>query len=524
MGNNKSKIQQPVPIQFQISCEPRCDLSDHDDFVDINLNADTNCNTDGGDGSPRLVVSSNIKNHNRDRDLEGLEEYALVHKITSMVEEDSSYIDEDSFVFVYAPMNLRLIQSPAALQNIFLFCGLRDISVISCVCRYWNQVCSYRSESLWLELAKQNIMDLDWFKTVPELFRMLSVCDDALSNDGSDELDSESRTIIEKTRVKYELLMSNHFQNVMTWRQKVFRYTCWNWGRVKERYVPISHHSMYNILSSTEMCPMKVLILGNSNLGKSALRTFFFYPDYSIFSSSDPSFFPYQPTMECDIDTKIISLPIMNYEGTCSEFCVNMQVWDCAGVSHEELPNLSSKPQLTSYLKGADAIILCYDATNADSFNDLEYWDSFIQKQCEHNHMVPVILTALKCDTDTIGRKARVVSRNKGQLHAMKRGYAYVETSAKCDTETTCLPFQLAAFFCQRASSMLQAFQREETTLMPQVTVAEHEELFDDDSSLDTVVGSIGSPLTNMDDSFLDTRSALAVELPLLFGGFFPPK
>ena len=79
----------------------------------------------------------------------------------------------------------------------------------------------------------------------------------------------------------------------------------------------------------------------------------------------------------------------------------------------------------SSYYRGAHGIILVYDVTNRESFENIHKWLQEIEQYaCEH---VNKLLVGNNCDQE--GK--RVVPTTSGQELADRYGMAFIETSAK---------------------------------------------------------------------------------------------
>lgn len=101
---------------------------------------------------------------------------------------------------------------------------------------------------------------------------------------------------------------------------------------------------------------VSVAILGDGSVGKSSI--------IAQFKSYD--FYPvYKQTIGCDFYEKTLRLP--------NQQVVSLQVWDIGGQS------IHSK-NLQQYIATANAIILVYDVTNAESFRNLDDWIVAIRK------------------------------------------------------------------------------------------------------------------------------------------------
>ena len=144
----------------------------------------------------------------------------------------------------------------------------------------------------------------------------------------------------------------------------------------------------------------KVLLLGNSNVGKSSL--FLRFVD-NIWNDT------FVPTI--GVDFKIKTLEIDKKK-------IKMQIWDTAG--QERFKNI-----ISSYYRGAHGILLIYDVTEKDSFKNLNNWLIEIEKNANKN--VLKVLIGNKTDLED----KRVISYNQGEEFADMYGLRYIETSAK---------------------------------------------------------------------------------------------
>jgi small GTP-binding protein len=95
-------------------------------------------------------------------------------------------------------------------------------------------------------------------------------------------------------------------------------------------------------------------------------------------------------------------------------------VWDTAG--QERFRTIT-----TSYFRGAQGILLVYDITDRESFNNVETWMSEIQRNADKN--VNKVLVGNKCDMEG----DRAVTFEEGKALADRYGIPFFETSAKAD-------------------------------------------------------------------------------------------
>jgi Ras-related protein Rab-1A len=150
----------------------------------------------------------------------------------------------------------------------------------------------------------------------------------------------------------------------------------------------------------------KVLLLGNSDVGKSSLLLR--YVD-SVWNDA------FVPTIGVDFKVKTL---------TINEKKVKMQIWDTAGQER-------FRTVVSTYFRGAHGILLLYDVTNRDSFKNLESWLIEIEKNAKEK--VLKILIGNKCDlTDD-----REITSDEGKAFALRNGMEFMETSAKMNTNVS---------------------------------------------------------------------------------------
>lgn len=115
-------------------------------------------------------------------------------------------------------------------------------------------------------------------------------------------------------------------------------------------------------------------------------------------------------TIGVDFKVKVIDVEGKKYKLT---------IWDTAG--QERFRTLTS-----SYYRGAQGVILVYDVSNRDSFNDLQTWFNELDTYCSSKEVVRMIV-GNKVDKES----SREVSRQEGQDLARKLQTLFVECSAK---------------------------------------------------------------------------------------------
>ncbi|KAJ9556658.1 hypothetical protein OSB04_011272 [Centaurea solstitialis] len=144
----------------------------------------------------------------------------------------------------------------------------------------------------------------------------------------------------------------------------------------------------------------KLLLIGDSGVGKSCLLLRF----------ADDSY------LDSYISTIGVDFKIRTVEQDGKT--IKLQIWDTAG--QERFRTITS-----SYYRGAHGIIVVYDVTDQESFNNVKQWLSEIDRYASEN--VNKILVGNKCDL--VANK--VVSTETAKAFADEIGIPFLETSAK---------------------------------------------------------------------------------------------
>ncbi|URD76696.1 ras-related protein [Musa troglodytarum] len=119
---------------------------------------------------------------------------------------------------------------------------------------------------------------------------------------------------------------------------------------------------------------------------------------------------------------------------------IGVDFWDTAG--QERFRTITS-----SYYRGAHGIIVVYDVTDQESFNNVKQWLNEIDRYASEN--VNKLLVGNKCDlTDD-----RVVSYETGKAFADEIGIPFLETSAKDSTNVEKAFMTMAADIKDRMAS-----------------------------------------------------------------------
>ncbi|XP_051119804.1 ras-related protein RABC2a-like [Andrographis paniculata] len=153
-------------------------------------------------------------------------------------------------------------------------------------------------------------------------------------------------------------------------------------------------------------CSFKLLLIGDSAVGKSSLLLSFVSDDFNHEFHQDLT-----PTIGVDFKIKFMS---------CGGKRLKLTIWDTAG--QERFGTLTS-----SYYRGAHGIILVYDVTRRETYTSVsKTWMKELERYCTNPDCVK-LLVGNKVDRDS----ERVVTTEEGMALAKEHGCLFVECSAK---------------------------------------------------------------------------------------------
>ena len=147
----------------------------------------------------------------------------------------------------------------------------------------------------------------------------------------------------------------------------------------------------------------KILILGDTQVGKSCFLT-----RYADNSFQDE----YLSTIGMDYKIK-------NYQAEDGS-TIKLYIWDTAG--QDRFRSITR-----NYYKGADGIILIYDITNEESFNNVKHWINSIKEEAPDK--VVIILVGNKVDDE----ENRKIKKENGEKISQEFKLPFFECSAKAD-------------------------------------------------------------------------------------------
>lgn len=153
--------------------------------------------------------------------------------------------------------------------------------------------------------------------------------------------------------------------------------------------------------ASTRMAQFKLVLLGESAVGKSSLVLRFVKGQFHEFQES---------TIGAAFLTQTLCL---------DDTTVKFEIWDTAG--QERYHSLAPM-----YYRGAQAAIVVYDITNQDTFTRAKNWVKELQRQAR-----PDIVIALAGNKSDLAGTKRMVEYEEAGAYAEENGLLFLETSAK---------------------------------------------------------------------------------------------
>ncbi|KAL7424768.1 Ras-related protein Rab-18-B [Cryptotrichosporon argae] len=147
---------------------------------------------------------------------------------------------------------------------------------------------------------------------------------------------------------------------------------------------------------------LKLLLIGNSSVGKSSLLLRFTDDDFHVEEET-------AATIGVDFKVKALEVDGQRFK---------LSIWDTAG--QERFRTLTS-----SYYRGAQGVILVYDVSSRPTFDELVRWFREIEAYCADD--VVKMVVGNKVDRAL----SRQVTADEGRALAERMGTLFVECSAK---------------------------------------------------------------------------------------------
>ncbi|EGR29423.1 Ras family protein, putative [Ichthyophthirius multifiliis] len=145
---------------------------------------------------------------------------------------------------------------------------------------------------------------------------------------------------------------------------------------------------------------LKILIIGNSNVGKTCMVMRYCENQFTN---------EFYATIGVDFKTKNLQI---------DDKIIKLQIWDTAG--QDRFRTITN-----NYYRGANGILIVYDITDRDSFQNVKQWMYEIEKNAKEN--VQKILVGNKCDQND----QRQVDYEEGLHLSQQYNLTFFEASAK---------------------------------------------------------------------------------------------
>ena len=152
-------------------------------------------------------------------------------------------------------------------------------------------------------------------------------------------------------------------------------------------------------MSNLKREKIKINIIGNRDVGKTSIRSVYLGFGFQTDTLS---------TVGYNREEKMFKLNNGNE--------IKVVIWDTAGQERFRSMALQS-------LRSCQGLILVYDVSNRQSFNDLKNW---LEDVSNATNKVSIILFGNKCELEN-----RAVTKEEAEQFAKKNNIPYIETSAK---------------------------------------------------------------------------------------------
>ena len=146
---------------------------------------------------------------------------------------------------------------------------------------------------------------------------------------------------------------------------------------------------------NTEKITYKMIIIGDSAVGKTC-----------IFKKIISGTFTEKSISTIGMDRRTLSFNIKNSEGNDLE--IDVQLWDTAG--EERFRSIT-----TSYYKASQGLLLMYDITRRDTFDNVENWIKSIKDSLGEEEKYVVVLIGNKVDLAKANPESREVTTEEAE-------------------------------------------------------------------------------------------------------------
>ena len=172
-----------------------------------------------------------------------------------------------------------------------------------------------------------------------------------------------------------------------------------NSGTISNSYSSISKEKNYSSKHYDDL--FKLVIIGDSGVGKSCILLRFADETFTV---------TYYSTIGVDFRFKCVDIG----ERKCK-----LQIWDTAG--QERFKTVTS-----AYYRGADGIIIVFDQTDKESFNNIQHWIEDISRYSTDEPAKIII-----ANKDDMAEEKKIVKNEDINELEKKTGLEVIKTSAK---------------------------------------------------------------------------------------------
>jgi len=149
----------------------------------------------------------------------------------------------------------------------------------------------------------------------------------------------------------------------------------------------------------------KLIMIGDTGVGKSSLL---------VRLADDVFTENYLSTIGVDFRFKSAELP--DPDNKNKKLKLKLQIWDTAG--QEKFRSITK-----AYYRGADGLLIVYDITEKQSFDNVKNWIKEVRSNIDHT--IPIIIVGNKSDRDD-----RVIQESELEKLALEFNTFHMETSA----------------------------------------------------------------------------------------------
>ena len=245
-----------------------------------------------------------------------------------------------------------------------------------------------------IETTKTSTSALDYIRM--QDFDEVNTSDDNLHYGYNPHTSITSLRFKRRNKPKPKITHTRNFSETISFR-------CIEQGKDKEE--ENSSTQQFDKRSSTTICKydhlLKIVIVGNNNVGRSSLLQRFCEPDYQF----NPDL--HEKTVNGDFRLRVIEI-----DGECVKF----QLWDVPVLNSTRKSSMRSK-----FYENCHGVIIVYDITNRESFKDIDCWVKEIKHYTTDNTLIFIFGNKLDKTKDENGKSNGL--RNVELIELQQKAY-----------------------------------------------------------------------------------------------------